>query len=323
MSTPRLLEIRDLCVTFDAGERAVHAVRHCSLDLDAGETLALVGESGSGKSTLARTLAGIVTPTSGQVLVNGRDPAQSPSRERRELRRRIQMVFQDPDASLNPLHRIGEIVAEPLIVRGQVPRSEIQREVSRLLALVKLDPGLAAERPRNLSGGQKQRVAIARALAMEPQVLIADEALASLDVSTAAAIGDLFLELGRQLRIALLFISHDLARVRRLPGRVAVMFGGEIVEQGESRAVLTQPAHPYTRLLIASMPDPARRALDLELVDAIDRLPSWADTPGACHYRARCIRRADVCATGPSLAPLASRADHLARCHFRDLDTPP
>ena len=323
MTAESLLQIRDLSVTFDMGARPVHAVRHCSLRLDARETLALVGESGSGKSTLARALAGIVTPTSGSVLLHGRDPQLVSSRERREQRRRIQMVFQDPDASLNPFHRVREIVAEPLIVRRFGDRWAIGRKVAELLALVQLDPDLGGERPRNLSGGQKQRVAIARALAMDPELLIADEALASLDASTAAAIAQLFLDLGRRLGIALLFISHDLPAVRSLAGRIAVMFAGELVEQGDTRAVLDRPAHPYTRLLVASMPDPARRSLDFELVDAIDRLPAWPDTPGACRYRSRCIGRADVCAAGPSLAPLAASADHLARCHFRDLRNAP
>ena len=321
MTSPGLLQIHDLSVTFDLDARPVHAVRHCSLQLDARETLALVGESGSGKSTLARAVAGIVTPTSGSVLLHGHDLHRSSSR--REQRRRIQMVFQDPDASLNPFHRVREIVAEPLIVRRFGDRWAIGRKVAELLALVQLDPGLGGERPRNLSGGQKQRVAIARALAMDPELLIADEALASLDASTGAAIAQLFLDLGRKLGIALLFISHDLAAVRCLAGRIAVMFAGEIVEQGDTRAVLDRPAHPYTRLLVASMPGPARRSLDFELVDAIDRLPAWPDTPGACHYRSRCIGRADVCAAGPSLAPLAASADHLARCHFRDSGTSP
>jgi oligopeptide transport system ATP-binding protein len=322
-SSSELLEIRDLCVTFGTGVRPVHAVRRCSLRLGPRETLALVGESGSGKSTLARAIAGIVTPSSGSVLLHGQDLQRLSSRERREQRRRIQMVFQDPDASLNPFHRVSDIVAEPLIVRRFGDRGTIGRKVAELLALVQLDPDLGGERPRNLSGGQKQRVAIARALAMEPQLLIADEALASLDASTAAAIAQLFLDLGRRLGIALLFISHDLTTVRRLEGRIAVMFAGELVEQGNTRAVLDRPAHPYTRLLVASMPDATRRSLDFELVDAIDRLPAWPETPGACHYRSRCIARADACATGPSLAPLAASADHLARCHFRDSGTSP
>lgn len=313
-----LLEVRNVSVTFATAERVVHAVRNCSLSLRPGEVLALVGESGSGKSTLARVIAGIVAPTAGMVNFRARDLQSVPPGERRLLRRRIQMVFQDPDASLNPWHRVADVLTEALIVRRYGTRTAIRPRVDELLALVRLDPSLREARPRRLSGGQKQRVAIARALAMDPEVLIADEALASLDVSTAAAIGELFRDLLGRLGISMLFISHDLATVRQLAGRVAVMFAGEIVEQGPCAAVLDHPAHPYTRLLVASMPDPARRGLDFELVDTIDRLPALPDAPGACHYRSRCIRRADVCATDPSLAPLASATDHRARCHFRD-----
>ncbi|MGH8308664.1 MAG: ABC transporter ATP-binding protein [Steroidobacteraceae bacterium] len=318
MTEGALLEVRNVSVTFAAADRLVHAVRDCSLSLRRGEVLALVGESGSGKSTLARVIAGIAAPTKGSVEFHSRDLQRIAPRERRALRRRIQMVFQDPDASLNPLHRVATILSEPLVVRGYGDRAAIRRRVDELLALVRLDPALRDERPRRLSGGQKQRVAIARALAMEPEVLIADEALASLDVSTAAAIGELFRDLLRRLGISMLFISHDLATVRQLAGRVAVMFAGEVVEHGPCATVLDQPAHPYTRLLVASTPNPARRGVDFQLVDDIDRLPALPDTPGACHYRPRCIQRAEVCAAGPSLAPLAAATEHRARCHFRD-----
>lgn len=318
MSRQALLEIRNVSVTFNTRERVVHAARNCSLELREGEVLALVGESGSGKSTLARVIAGIVAPTSGSLWFRSCELAHAPRREQRALRRRIQMVFQDPDASLNPMHRIGSIVAEPLIVRGYGTRAVIQRRVEELLTLVQLDTALLDKRPRQLSGGQKQRVAIARALAMEPEVLIADEALASLDVSTGAAIDALFRDLLQRLGIAMLFISHDLATVRGLATRVAVMYGGEIVEQGACSDVLDSPAHPYTRLLVAATPDAARRSLDLQLVDDIDRLATLAETPGACRYRGRCVQRANVCADRPELASVAHAADHLARCHFRD-----
>jgi peptide/nickel transport system ATP-binding protein len=317
MMQEALLELRNVSVTFDTGERVVHAARDCSLSLRQGEALALVGESGSGKSTLARVIAGIVAPTSGTMLFRSCDLARAPRQEQRALRRRIQMVFQDPDASLNPTHRVGSIVAEPLIVRGYGDRAAISRRVEELLTLVQLDAVLSDKRPRQLSGGQKQRVAIARALAMEPEVLIADEALASLDVSTGAAIGALFRDLLQRLRLSMLFISHDLAAVRGLATRVAVMYGGEIVEQGDCSTVLDSPAHPYTRLLIAATPDPTRRSLDLQLVDDIDGLPVLPEMVGACYYRARCVQRAAVCGEGPALQTVAPDSDHLARCHFR------
>jgi oligopeptide transport system ATP-binding protein len=313
MTEPALLEVRDVSVTFATEGRVVHAARNCSLSLRQGEVLALVGESGSGKSTLARVIAGIVTPSQGTVEFASQDLQRLPRREQRALRRRIQMVFQDPDASLNPMHKISAILAEPLIVRGYGDRAAIERRVHELLALVQLDPALLGKRPRHLSGGQKQRVAIARALAMEPDVLIADEALAALDVSTGAAIAALFRDLLQRLRIAMLFISHDLATVRRLATRVAVMYAGEIVEQGPC-SVLDSAAHPYTRLLVAATPDPSRRTLDFELVEAIDSLPVLPEAAGVCQYRSRCVQRADVCTSAPPLAPVT--ADHFSRCHF-------
>lgn len=316
MMQSALIEVRSVSVTFTAADRVVHAVRDCSLSLQPGEVLALVGESGSGKSTLARVIAGIVTPTRGTVEFRSHDLQRVARREQRALRRRIQMVFQDPDASLNPMHRVGAILAEPLIVRNYGDRATIERRVDELLALVQLDATLLEKRPRQLSSGQKQRVAIARSLAMEPEVLIADEALASLDVLTAAAIAALFRDLLQRLGIAMLFISHDLATVRQLATRVAVMFGGEIAEQGPCAAVLDSPSHPYTRLLVAATPHPARRSLDLQLVDDIDRLAVLPQMPGACHYRTHCVQRAAVCTRGPALAPIALEADHLARCHL-------
>jgi peptide/nickel transport system ATP-binding protein len=270
MRDPALLDVRHVSVTFANGGRVVHAARDCSLSLRAGEVLGLVGESGSGKSTLARVIAGIVPPTRGTVEFHSHDLARVPRAERRALRRRIQMVFQDPDASLNPMHRIRTILTEPLVVRGYGDRAAIELRVQELLALVQLDTELLDKRPRHLSGGQKQRVAIARALAMEPEVLIADEALASLDVSTGAAIAALFRDLRQRLGIAMLFISHDLTTVRRLATRVAVMYAGEIVEEGPC-TMLDSPAHPYTRLLVAAILDPKRRGLDLKLVDDMDQ----------------------------------------------------
>lgn len=318
MSDEPLLEVRGLSVTLHSGDRVVRAVRNCTLDVQAGEVLALVGESGSGKTTLARAIAGIVPETGGQIRFRSQDLATARPPARRALRRRIQMVFQDPDASLNPMHRIGSILAEPLRVIGFGDRAAIHDRILELLSLVRLDAALLDRKPRQLSGGEKQRVAIARALAMQPELLIADEPLSSLDVSTQATIAALFRDLQRRLRISLLFISHDLAAVRQLADRVAVMFAGEIVETGSSAEVLDTPAHPYTRLLLAAMPDLRRRALDLHLVDAIDQLAVLPDQPQACHYRPKCICRAEICLGSAELAPVGANRNHLARCHFRE-----
>jgi len=310
-----LLELQDVSVTFTTRERTVHAVRDCSLELHAGEVLALVGESGSGKSTLARLIAGIVAPSRGSVRFRSQELAPVARLDERSLRRRIQMVFQDPDASLNPAHRIATILSEPLIVRGQGSRAAIAQRVAELLERVRLDASLLDRRPHQLSGGQKQRVAIARALAMDPEVLIADEPLSALDVSTAASIAQLFQDLQRELSIAMLFISHDLAAVRRLATRVAVMHAGQIVETGPA-ALLDEPAHPFTRLLVASMPT-KRGALNMKLVEEIDAIPALKYAAGACAYRERCIERALVCATAPALEPLHAAPEHSVRCHVR------
>jgi oligopeptide/dipeptide ABC transporter ATP-binding protein len=315
MTQDALLELREVSATFATRERTVHAVRDCSLELHSGEVLALVGESGSGKSTLARLIAGIVAPSRGSVRFQSQHLERLPRVEQRALRRRIQMVFQDPDASLNPSHEVATILAEPLIVRRYGSREAIRRRVAELLERVRLDASLLDRRPHQLSGGQKQRVAIARALAMEPAVLIADEPLSSLDVSTAASIARLFQDLQRELSLAMLFISHDLAAVRKLATRVAVMYAGQIVETGPV-SLLAEPAHPFTRLLVASMPAEHGR-LNMELVEAIDALPTLQHSTGACCYRGRCIERIATCATTPALAPVHSNAAHSARCHLR------
>jgi oligopeptide/dipeptide ABC transporter ATP-binding protein len=317
-----LLEVHGLSVTLHSRGRIVQAVRDCTLDIHGGEVLALVGESGSGKTTLARAIAGIVPYASGELLFRSRRLLAAPPAVRRSLRRRIQMVFQDPDASLNPLHRIGAILAEPLLVIGFGDHAAVQNRIRELLAMVRLDASLIDKRPRQLSGGEKQRIAIARALAMEPELLIADEPLSSLDVSTQATIAALFRDLQQRLHISMLFISHDLAAVRQLADRVAVMHAGEMVETGSCGAVLDTPAHPYTRLLLAAMPDLRRRVLDLHLVDAIDRLAPLPQQPRACHYRPHCIRRAEICASSAELAPVSADRGHLARCHFRE-ESPP
>jgi oligopeptide/dipeptide ABC transporter ATP-binding protein len=315
MTQRALLEVEEVSVTFATRERTVHAVRNCSLELRSGEVLALVGESGSGKSTLARLVAGIVAPSRGTVWFRSQDLERAPRAEQRELRRRIQMVFQDPDASLNPLHRVATILSEPLIVRRFGSNASIRQRVAQLLQQVRLDESLLDRRPHQLSGGQKQRVAIARALAMDPEVLIADEPLSSLDVSTAASIAQLFQDLQRELSIAILFISHDLAAVRRLATRVAVMYAGEIVETGPA-AFLEDPVHPLTRLLVASMLT-EHGSLNLKLVEEIDAIPTLVHATGACGYRGRCIERVAICATTPALETVSGNAAHLVRCHLR------
>ncbi len=278
---PPLLKVRGLKTWFDVPggffgrvQRRVYAVEQVSFDLHARETLALVGESGCGKSTTGRSLLRLVDIAGGAIEFEGRDIAQLPSDQVRPLRREIQMVFQDPYASLDPRLTVGFSVAEPLYVHGTPRGAEAEERVAWLLRHVGLSPDYAQRYPHEFSGGQRQRIAIARALALQPKLIIADEAVSALDVSIRAQIINLLLDLQAEFGLSYLFISHDMAVVERISHRVAVMYLGQIVEIGPRRAIFEQPRHPYTRKLMAAVPiaDPARRRRQTEL--SSDELPS-------------------------------------------------
>jgi len=239
----------------------VHAVENISFSLRAGETLALVGESGCGKSTTGRSVLRLIEPLRGAVRLDGEDVLKLDQASLRERRKRMQMIFQDPFASLNPRVNIGAAIAEPLLVNRLATKSEARDKVAQLLRRVGLEPGMTHRFPHEFSGGQRQRIAIARALALEPSLIVADESVSALDVSVKAQVINLMLDLQATLRLAYLFISHDMAVVERVSHRVAVMYLGEIVEIGPREAIFGNPQHPYTRRLIAAVPvpDPARR----------------------------------------------------------------
>lgn len=298
-----LLQVKDLQVQFPAAgsgllnlrPRKVSAVNGASLNLAAGETLGLVGESGCGKSTLARAILQLTQSCGGQVLYDGTDMNQGSPADIARLRHETAMIFQDPYSALNPRQRIGQILAEVLQVQRKVPAARIPARVGELLELVGLRAELAERRPGSLSGGQCQRVGIARALAVEPRLIVADECVAALDVSIQGQIINLLLELRERMGLALLFITHDLGVVRRLCDRVAVMYLGQIVEEGPVHEVFTAPRHPYTAALIQSIADidPARRLPQDPLAG---EPPSPLHLPSGCAFHPRCRHALPGCA---------------------------
>ena len=317
------LELRSLTVRFGTGRRALTAVDQVDLRIPDGQVVGLVGESGSGKSTLARAIVGLVPFSSGQVLLDGRPLGAA--RRHAARRRGVQMVFQDPYASLDPRMRVGEAIAEGLRAGQGTSRAGRAAEVERLLDLVGLEPGHAAVLPRHLSGGQRQRVALARALAARPSVLIADEITSALDVSVQGMVLNLIRGLQRRLGLSMLFISHNLAVVRYLADTIAVMYCGQVVEVAPAGTLAEQPRHPYTRTLLASVPSlrggagPAGPDGDGEMPGAEPADPHHP--PAGCHFHPRCpvgpAVRADrqICREGDPASAAADRP-HRAACFF-------
>ena len=292
----------------------VKAVDGVSLTLGRGEVLGLVGESGCGKSTLARTIMQLVPATAGTVVLAGRNLATADRAELRRAWRTMQMVFQDPFASLNPRLPVGDAIAEPLLVHGLATRAQAPGRVTELMERVGLAAALRHKYPHEFSGGQRQRVAIARALALNPQVLIADEPVSALDVSIQAQILNLLARLVREAQLSLLFIAHDLSVVKHLSDRVAVMYLGRIVELGPATEVIEHPRHPYTQALVSAIPipDPALAATRPRLLLPGDP-PSPRDPPAGCAFHPRCQYATAACrATVPPLERLAD--GHEAAC---------
>ena len=298
---------------------AVRAVDGVDLDIRRGETLGLVGESGCGKSTLGNALLRLVEPTGGTVTFDGTDVTALGRRELRELRRRAGMVFQDPFASLDPRRTVAQTVAEPLEVHGlHGGRQERTARVAELLRLVGLDPAVAGRYPHEFSGGQRQRVGIARALAGEPDFLVCDEAIASLDVSVQAQVLNLLRRLQQQLGLTLLFISHDLSAVRHIADRIAVMYLGRVVEVGPAAAVGANPQMPYTQALLSAVPVP-HPELERSRQRIVLRgdVPSPAAVPSGCRFRTRCPSAFEPCPdVDPALQPVGQVDGHLAACHL-------
>jgi peptide/nickel transport system ATP-binding protein len=312
------LEARSLTVHFGQGHRRLTAVDRVDLALPEATTLGIVGESGSGKSTLARALVGLVPIAEGEVTLDGERLRTTRDGRVVDPRRRIQMIFQDPFASLNPRMTVGEAIGEALSVRGGAGRRGRGAEVARYLDLVHLDPEVAGRMPSRLSGGQRQRVAIARALAARPEVLIADEITSSLDVSVQSAVLNLMRELRRELGISMIFVSHNLATVRYLSDEIAVTYLGRVVEAGPTEEIVSSPEHPYTRALLYAVPALGGTVpADLELGDP----PDPHDPPAGCHFPPRCPvgpraqPERDVCLDRDPREGAEGRL-HDAFCHF-------
>lgn len=317
------LSVRSVCKDFRIrrsglwGTDRLAAVKDVSLEIHTGETLGLVGESGCGKSTLGRVILGLHRATSGQIDLKGRNLLTMSPAQTRAVRREMQVVFQDPYASLDPRMSIAEIVAEPLRINGRYDASR----VLQLLQQVGLTADAAQRRPSEFSGGQRQRIAIARALALKPDLLILDEAVSALDVSIQAQIVNLLKDLQQELGLSYLFISHDLSVVRHISDRVAVMYLGRIVETGPRDEIFRAPAHPYTRALLAAVPSASSRGR-LGRVILEGDLPNPLNPPSGCPFRTRCYKAQSLCATDEP--PLAARTgtSHLAACHFPEQHDP-
>ena len=312
-----VVDVRDLKVHFKVhrglvGSQTVKAVDGVSFTIAPGETLGLAGESGSGKSTVARTLVRINRPTGGSIRLDGTEAGTLSGPELRAYRRRMQMVYQDPYDSLDPKMTISDAIAEGLSVRG-VPRSRRAAQVEELLARVRLPSALSARYPGQLSGGQRQRISIARALAVDPEVIVCDEAVAALDVSIRAQVLNLLKDIQADAGVSYLFISHDLSTLRFMADRIAIMYVGRLVEYGTSEQVFGQPCHPYTQALIAAVPDVASLGSPRP-APLPGEPPNPASPPAGCHFHPRCPLAVEMCKTVPP--PLVRKAaGQLAACH--------
>lgn len=321
MSTETLLRVDNLVKHFPIYQGvirrqvgAVHAVDGVSFDIYKGETLGLVGESGCGKSTAGRTILRLYKPTDGHVYYDGTDLASLSDREMRRMRRKLQIIFQDPYASLNPRMTVADIVGEPLIVHKVANGKEVQERVQELLALVGLNPAFADRYPHEFSGGQRQRIGVARSLALQPDLIICDEPISALDVSIQAQIINLLMDLKANFDLSLIIISHDLAVVEYICDRIVVMYLGKVMETAVYSDLYGRAKHPYTQALLSAVPvaDPLRKKARIILKGDV---PSPIDPPSGCRFHTRCPKRMDICdQADPEMIDFGN--GHQAACHL-------
>jgi oligopeptide transport system ATP-binding protein len=323
MSEVPLLEVTDLVKNFpiksglliDREVGRVSAVDGVSLTVHEGETLGLVGESGCGKSTLCRAILQLIAPTSGSVRFDGQELMGRSQRQLRPLRRQMQMIFQDPFASLNPRKRVGQIIGDPMQLHGLADGTDVKRRVQELLDRVGLQAEHYNRYPHEFSGGQRQRIGIARALALQPRLIIADEPGSALDVSAQAQIINLLEDLQREFGMAYIFVAHDLGVVRHVSDRVAVMYLGKIVEESDSVSLYASPRHPYTNALLSAVPIPdPRKNAARERITLEGDVPSPIDPPPGCRFHTRCASASEICRRDEPLL-VRDGAGHSVACH--------
>jgi oligopeptide/dipeptide ABC transporter ATP-binding protein len=329
--TETLLDVRDLKMYFPLTRGIiiqrvvghVRAVDGISFTIERGKTLGLVGESGSGKTTIGRTIVRLYKPTAGEILFDNHDLAKMDGEPLRQMRRRIQMIFQDPYASLNPRYTIGSLISEPMHIYNIASSQEIRERTAELLRVVGLRPEYIDRYPHEFSGGQRQRIAVARALSINPECVIADEPVSALDVSVRAQVLNLLQRLQQQFGLTYLFVSHDLGVVRHVADRIAVMYLGKIVELSDRDELYTAPKHPYTKALLSAVPIPDPRVeRQRQRIILSGDLPSPINIPSGCRFHTRCPMAQQICREVEPAFEKKEGNNHLAACHFSDQVTP-
>ena len=332
VASKTLVDVRDLKMYFPVTRGIVfqrvvgnvRAVDGISFSIERGQTMGLVGESGSGKTTIGRTIVRLYKPTAGQILFDNKDLATLGGEELRHIRQRVQMIFQDPYASLNPRYTIGSLIAEPMHIFKVASRAEIRERTAELLRVVGLRSEYIDRYPHEFSGGQRQRIAVARALSINPEFVIADEPVSALDVSIRAQVLNLLQRLQRQFNLTYLFVSHDLSVVRHVADRIAVMYLGKIVELSDRDELYAAPKHPYTKALLSAVPipDPQIEKRRQRIILSGD-LPSPINIPSGCRFHTRCPMAQNICREIEPVFEAKEGREHYAACHFSERVTPP